>query len=51
MPAPVRHDAAMNQLQHASLGRDVVVIGAGPAGLTLACALADIGLGVTVLEQ
>jgi len=30
---------------------DVVIVGAGPAGLTLACALADAGLGVCVLEQ
>ena len=30
---------------------DVLVVGAGPAGLTLAAALADIGLRVTVLEQ
>jgi ubiquinone biosynthesis UbiH/UbiF/VisC/COQ6 family hydroxylase len=34
-----------------SAGADVVVVGAGPAGLALACALADAGLGVTVLEQ
>lgn len=32
-------------------GQDVLVVGAGPAGLALACALADIGLSVTVLEQ
>ena len=38
----------MNQIERE---RDVVVIGAGPAGLALACALADIGLDVTVLEQ
>jgi ubiquinone biosynthesis UbiH/UbiF/VisC/COQ6 family hydroxylase len=30
---------------------DVVIIGAGPAGLSLACALADAGLSVRVLEQ
>lgn len=30
---------------------DVLVIGAGPAGLSLACALADAGITVTLLEQ
>ena len=30
---------------------DVVVVGAGPAGLALGAALADIGLRVTLLEQ
>lgn len=30
---------------------DVVIIGAGPAGLSLACALADAGLSTRVLEQ
>jgi len=30
---------------------DVVIVGAGPAGLALSCALADAGLRVTVLEQ
>jgi ubiquinone biosynthesis UbiH/UbiF/VisC/COQ6 family hydroxylase len=30
---------------------DVVIVGAGPAGLSLACALADAGLSVRVLEQ
>ncbi|MBL8289143.1 MAG: 5-demethoxyubiquinol-8 5-hydroxylase UbiM [Rubrivivax sp.] len=30
---------------------DVLVVGAGPAGLALACALADAGLSVRVLEQ
>jgi len=30
---------------------DVLIIGAGPAGLALACALADAGFGVHVLEQ
>ena len=30
---------------------DVVIIGAGPAGLSLACALADAGMSVRVLEQ
>ncbi len=30
---------------------DVAIVGAGPAGLALACALADAGLGVRVLEQ
>ena len=29
----------------------VAIVGAGPAGLALACALADAGLGVRVLEQ
>ena len=31
--------------------RDVVIIGAGPAGLSLAIALADAGFGVTVVEK
>lgn len=31
--------------------RDVVIIGAGPAGLSLAIALADAGFSVTVVEQ
>ncbi len=30
---------------------DVLIVGAGPAGLALACALADAGLSVRVLEQ
>lgn len=30
---------------------DVLIVGAGPAGLTLACALGDIGLSVLLLEQ
>jgi ubiquinone biosynthesis UbiH/UbiF/VisC/COQ6 family hydroxylase len=30
---------------------DVLIVGAGPAGLTLACALGDIGLSVMLLEQ
>jgi ubiquinone biosynthesis UbiH/UbiF/VisC/COQ6 family hydroxylase len=30
---------------------DVVIVGAGPAGLALACALADLELNVRVLEQ
>ncbi|MDT8999105.1 5-demethoxyubiquinol-8 5-hydroxylase UbiM [Paucibacter sp. APW11] len=29
----------------------VLIIGAGPAGLSMACALADIGIACTVLEQ
>jgi len=33
------------------LPADVLVVGAGPAGLSLACALADAGLQVDVLEQ
>lgn len=32
-------------------GNDVVIVGAGPAGLSLACALADAGMSVRVLEQ
>ncbi|MEQ1440644.1 5-demethoxyubiquinol-8 5-hydroxylase UbiM [Fontimonas sp. SYSU GA230001] len=31
--------------------QDVLIIGAGPAGLALACALADRGLAVTLLER
>ena len=31
--------------------QDVVIIGAGPVGLSLACALADAGFSVTVLER
>lgn len=31
--------------------RDVVVIGAGPSGLALACALSDAGMSVTVVER
>src|SRR5512140_1126033 len=30
---------------------DVLIIGAGPAGLALSCALADAGLSVLLLEQ
>jgi ubiquinone biosynthesis UbiH/UbiF/VisC/COQ6 family hydroxylase len=30
---------------------DVIIVGAGPAGLSLACALADAGMRVRVLEQ
>lgn len=33
------------------LDDDVLIVGAGPAGLALACALADLGLRVCVLEQ
>ncbi len=31
--------------------RDIIIIGAGPAGLSLAIALADAGFGVTVVEK
>lgn len=31
--------------------QDVLIIGAGPAGLALACALADRGIAVTLLER
>ncbi|MCK6426426.1 MAG: 5-demethoxyubiquinol-8 5-hydroxylase UbiM [Burkholderiaceae bacterium] len=37
--------------QPGELPQDVLIVGAGPAGLALACALADAGLQVTVLEQ
>lgn len=32
-------------------GLDIIIIGAGPAGLSLAIALADAGFGVTVVEK
>jgi len=42
----------MNQIEReGARGRDVTIVGAGPAGLALACALADAGLDVTLLEQ
>ena len=31
--------------------RDIVIIGAGPAGLSLACSLADTNLKITVIEK
>ena len=31
--------------------RDVIIIGAGPAGLSLACSLADTNLKITVIEK
>lgn len=34
-----------------SFDADVLIVGAGPAGLGLACALSDIGLRCTLLEQ
>ncbi|MCZ2291333.1 MAG: FAD-dependent oxidoreductase, partial [Burkholderiales bacterium] len=34
-----------------TLDADVLVVGAGPAGLSLAAALGDLGLRVTLLEQ
>ena len=34
-----------------NMSSDLLVVGAGPAGLALACAAADAGLRVTVLEQ
>lgn len=34
-----------------SVQQDVLIIGAGPAGLVLACALADRGISVTLLER
>jgi 2-polyprenyl-6-methoxyphenol hydroxylase-like FAD-dependent oxidoreductase len=43
--APVANHWRMNP------SSDVLIIGAGPAGLALACAAADIGLQVTLLEQ
>ena len=36
---------------HADFDADVLVVGAGPAGLALGAALADAGLTVTLLEQ
>ena len=42
----------MNQIEReGTRGGDVTIVGAGPAGLALACALADAGLDVTLLEQ
>ena len=35
----------------ASFDADVLIVGAGPAGLALSCALADAGLRSLVLEQ
>ncbi|MFO1329869.1 MAG: 5-demethoxyubiquinol-8 5-hydroxylase UbiM [Rubrivivax sp.] len=37
--------------QDDTIAADVLIVGAGPAGLALACALADIGIGCTLLEQ
>ena len=34
-----------------AMAADVLIIGAGPAGLSLACALADAGMTVRLLEQ
>lgn len=34
-----------------SFSSDVIIVGAGPAGLALACALADAGIRSLVLEQ
>ena len=31
--------------------RDIVIIGAGPTGLSLACSLADTNLKITVIEK
>jgi ubiquinone biosynthesis UbiH/UbiF/VisC/COQ6 family hydroxylase len=43
---------SMNQIERAGVrAGDVTIVGAGPAGLALACALADAGLDVTLLEQ
>ncbi len=36
---------------NASLDTDVLIVGAGPAGLALACSLADAGIRTRVLEQ
>ncbi|MBV8124984.1 MAG: 5-demethoxyubiquinol-8 5-hydroxylase UbiM [Burkholderiaceae bacterium] len=36
---------------HARPGPDLLIVGAGPAGLSMACALADAGIRSTVLEQ
>jgi len=40
-----------NPSEKTAVAGDVVIVGAGPAGLALACALADLGLAVHVLEQ
>ena len=34
-----------------NMKRDIVIIGAGPAGLSLACSLADTNLKITVIEK
>lgn len=56
--APRAHDRADDRANpHAqpelapAFDADVLIVGAGPAGLALACALADIGLRPTLLEQ
>jgi len=46
-PPPLRDEAQRGQ----NHGKNVAVIGAGPAGLTAACRLAQMGYGVTVFEK
>lgn len=50
---PVVPDASRSatESQAASAGDDVLIVGGGPAGLALACSLADSGFGVTVFER
>ena len=50
-PTPACLPPAACRPEDLSDTHDVVVVGAGPAGLALACALADAGIGVTLLER
>jgi ubiquinone biosynthesis UbiH/UbiF/VisC/COQ6 family hydroxylase len=49
-PPPARPPASVRP-EDLGDSQEVVVVGAGPAGLALACALADAGIGVTLLER
>ena len=43
--------AMTNPVSGSACDADVLIVGAGPAGLALACALGDIGLSVQLVEQ